>query len=74
MKMASIVGLLLVVIGVIGIVYGGFTYTSKQTTVQVGGLEVTAKEKKTIPISSVAGAVLVVGGVIVMVVGGGIKR
>jgi TRAP-type C4-dicarboxylate transport system permease small subunit len=74
MKIASIVGILLVVIGVIGIVYGGFTYTAKQTTVQVGTFQVTAKEKKTIPISSVAGAVLVVGGVIVMVVGGGIKR
>ncbi len=74
MKIASIVGILLIVIGVIGIVYGGFSYTAKQTTVQVGPLEVTAKEKRTIPISSVAGAALVVGGVIVLVLGGGIKR
>jgi hypothetical protein len=74
MKIASVLGILLIVIGVIGIVYGGYTYTAKQTTVQVGPLELTAKEKKTIPISSVAGGALVVGGITLLILGGGMKR
>src|SRR5437588_62158 len=52
MKMATIFGILLIVIGLVVLVYGGVTYTSKQTTMQVGPVEVTAKEKRTLPLPS----------------------
>ena len=74
MKPAALIGIVLIVLGLVGLAYGGITYTAKQTTVQVGPLEVTAKEKKTIPIPSVAGGVLVAGGVILLIVGTGARR
>jgi len=74
MKTTTLLGIVLVVIGIVGLAYGGFTYTAKQTTVHVGPLQVTATEKKTIPIPSVAGGVLVAGGIILLILGGGTRR
>jgi len=70
MKNTTILGIVLVFIGIVGLAYGGFTYTAKQTTVHVGPLQVTATEKRTIPIPSLAGGVLVAGGIILLILGG----
>lgn len=62
MKIATICGILLVIIGVVVLVYGGVTYTTKQTTMQVGPVAVNAKEKRTFPLSPLAGGVMVAAG------------
>lgn len=74
MKPAALVGIVLIVLGLVGLAYGGITYTAKQTTVQVGPLQVTTQEKKTIPIPSVAGGVLLAGGIVLLIVGAGVRR
>jgi hypothetical protein len=74
MKMTTIIGILLVIIGLVVLVYGGITYSSKQTTMQVGNVVLTANEKKTFPLSPLAGGVMVAGGIILLVLGGGMKR
>jgi len=74
MKTATIFGILLVVIGLAVLVYGGVTYTSKQTTMQVGPVEVTAKEKRTFPLSPLAGGAMVAGGIILLIREGGMRR
>jgi hypothetical protein len=74
MKTATIFGILLVVIGLAVLVYGGVSYTSKQTTMQVGPVEVTAKEKRTFPLSPLAGGVMVAGGIILLIREGGMRR
>jgi len=74
MKPATLVGIVLIVLGLVGLAYGGITYTAKQTTVQVGPLQVTTQEKKTIPIPSVAGGVLLAGGIVLLIVGTGARR
>lgn len=74
MKIVAVFGVVLIIIGIIGLVHGGITYTAKQTTVQVGPFAVTAQEKRTVPISTLAGGVLVAGGIILLVLGGGTKR
>ncbi len=72
--MATIFGILLIIIGLVVLVYGGVTYTSKQTTMQVGPVEVTAKEKRTLPLPPLAGGVMVAGGIILLIREGGIRR
>jgi hypothetical protein len=74
MKAATISGILLIIVGIVVLAYGGFTYMAKQTTVQVGPLEVVTKEKKTFPIPPLAGGVMVAGGIILLVLGGGMRR
>ena len=69
-KMAAIV---LIAAGVLGLVYGGFSYTKDTHETKLGPLElsVTEKEKVNIPVWAGVGAI-VIGGVLLAL--GGKKR
>ena len=71
MKVGTLVGLLLIIAGVIGLVWGGITYTKNRETVGLGPIEVTATEKETIPIGPIAGGILLVAGIALVI---GTKR
>lgn len=64
------VGLLLIVLGVVGLVYGGITYTRERHEVDLGPLEVNVEEQESIPIPPVLGGLAIAAGVIVVVLGG----
>lgn len=66
MKVGTLVGFILIVLGVVGLAYGGFTYTKRKETVALGPLEVTATEKESIPISPIVGGILLVAGIAVV--------
>ena len=65
-----IAGIILIILGVVGLVYGGITYTSRRDTVSVGPITATVNQRETFPISPVAGAIALVVGVGLLVVGG----
>ena len=67
MKIAAIV---LIVIGVIALAYGGISYTREKKVVDHGPLEATTKTRETIPLPPVLGAAAIVGGVLLLVVSG----
>jgi hypothetical protein len=67
MKVGTLVGLILIVLGAVGLAYGGITYTKKRDTVSVGPIEMTATQKETVPISPIIGGILLVAGVAVVV-------
>jgi len=69
MKPASIVGALLVVFGLLALVYQGFTYTKRETVVDIGPVHATADRKKTVPLPPVVGGLALVGGVVLLVAG-----
>jgi len=64
-----IVGIVLVVLGVLALVYGGISYTKNRTVLQVGSVNVTATEHKSIPVPAIVGVVVLVGGVALLVAG-----
>jgi hypothetical protein len=66
MKALLIVGLILVAIGLVGLIYGGFSYTKSRDTADLGLFEFSVEEKERVAIHPAVGAVvLVAGGVIV---------
>ncbi|MGK2962291.1 MAG: DUF3185 domain-containing protein [Gemmatimonadaceae bacterium] len=65
-----IAGIILIVLGVIGLVYGGITYTSRRDTVRVGPITATVNQRETFPITPAAGAIALVVGVGLLVAGG----
>jgi hypothetical protein len=65
----KIIGVVLVVIGLIALAYGGITYTKRETVLDVGPIEATAEREKTIPLPPVLGAVAVAGGIVLIVAG-----
>ena len=67
MKVGTLVGLILIVLGAVGLIYGGITYTKKRDTVGLGPIEVTTTQKETVPISPIVGGILLVAGVAVVV-------
>jgi len=71
MKVGTLVGIVCIIAGVIGLIYGGITYTKKRETVDIGPIEVTATEKETLPIGPIAGGILLIAGVALVV---GTKR
>jgi hypothetical protein len=65
----KILGLVLIVLGLLVLVYGGFSYTKRKKVLDIGGITATTEEHRTVPISPVAGVVAVAAGVGIMVVG-----
>jgi hypothetical protein len=66
MRIAAII---LIVLGVIGLVYGGITYTRRRDTVSIGPITATVNQRETFPISPVAGAIALVAGIGLLVAG-----
>jgi hypothetical protein len=69
MKPASIVGVLLVVFGLLALIYQGFTYTKRETVVDIGPVHATADRQKTVPLPPLVGGLALVGGVVLLVAG-----
>jgi hypothetical protein len=62
------IGIILTVIGVLALVYGGINYNKNRTVLEVGSMKVTATEHKSIPVPAVAGGVVLLGGIALLVV------
>ena len=61
------IGILLIVIGLIGVIWGGVTYVKDRDTAHLGPIHVTTETKERVPIPPMAGvAALVVGGLLVV--------
>jgi hypothetical protein len=69
MSASRLIGILLVVVGVIGLVFTGITFTRSEEVLEVGPLEVTAKEKERIPIPPVVAGIALVGGTVLIMKG-----
>jgi drug/metabolite transporter (DMT)-like permease len=69
MKPATIIGILLIVVGVVGFALGGFSFTEKEKVLDVGPIEATAEDKETVPIPPILAGLALVGGVVLLVAG-----
>ncbi|HYC30687.1 MAG TPA: hypothetical protein VEB59_00275 [Gemmatimonadales bacterium] len=66
MKPGVIIGVLLIVLGVVGLALGGFSFTHKEKVLDIGPVEATADEKESVPIPPLLGVLAVVGGVVLV--------
>ncbi len=66
----KIVALALIAAGVLGLMYGGFTYTKKTHEAKVGPIEMAMKEKETVNVPVWAGVGAIVAGAALLLVGG----
>ena len=63
----KLVGILLIVIGLLGLVYGGFTYTTRESVVDIGPIHATREKAHNRPLPPIAGALALLGGVALVV-------
>jgi len=69
MKLATILGIALSILGVVALAYRGITYTEREKIVDIGPLQATADREKTIPLPPILGGLSLVGGVALVIVG-----
>jgi drug/metabolite transporter (DMT)-like permease len=67
--MARIVGVILLLAGLAGLAWGGFTYRQERHNVDLGPVDFSVTEKKTVPIPPIAGAVAMIAGLVLLVAG-----
>jgi len=69
MKPMAIAGILLIVLGVAALIYGGISYTSRETVIDIGPLQATADRERTLPLPPLVGIAAVAGGIALLVAG-----
>ena len=69
MKPMSLLGVVLIVLGVLALAYQGISYTSRETVLDVGPLHATADRQRTLPLSPILGIAAVAGGVGLLIAG-----
>jgi hypothetical protein len=61
--MSRTLGFVLIVLGLIGIAWGGFSYTTREKVVDLGPIQASRDKKHTVPVPPIAGAVALIGGI-----------
>ena len=69
MKPLSIAGIVLIALGLAALAYQGFTYTTRETVIDIGPIQATAERQKTVPLPPIIGIVAVVAGAGLLVAG-----
>jgi uncharacterized membrane protein YidH (DUF202 family) len=67
--MKTVIGAVLIVIGLIGLIWGGISYTREEKVIDFGPIEATAERRETIPVTPVVGGIALVGGIVLLVAG-----
>jgi hypothetical protein len=69
MSTKIIIAIILIAVGVVVFTYQGITYTTREKVVDLGPIQMTAEKTKTFPLPPILGAVALVGGIVLLVVG-----
>ena len=64
-------GVLLVALGILGLLYGGLSWTRKDTVVDAGPIQITKDKTERLPVSPIAGGLILVAGVALLLKSGG---
>jgi drug/metabolite transporter (DMT)-like permease len=67
MLMNRTLGLILLVVGIIMLIWTGFSYTKREKVVDVGPLQISADKQHTVNWPPYVGGILVIGGIILLV-------
>ena len=60
------IAMVLIIVGLIGLAYGGVRWTQRDTVVDLGPVEITQNKTRSVPLPPVAGAVCLVAGLVLM--------
>jgi hypothetical protein len=69
MKPATVIGGILIIIGIVGFAIGGFSFSHEKKDVDLGPLQVSHEQKSTVPIPPILSGIALVGGIALVVVG-----
>ena len=62
-------GMILIALGLFGLAWGGFTYTTREKIVDIGPIHATREQTHNVPLPPIAGAVALIAGGVLLVAG-----
>lgn len=62
----KIIGIVLIVFGVIGLAYGGLSWTRREKIVDAGPIQITTDKTESLPLPPIAGGLMLVAGVVLL--------
>ncbi len=65
----KILGAVLVVLGIIGFVFGGISWTETDTVVDAGPIQIESENRESVPITPIASGTCLVAGIVLVVAG-----
>ncbi len=68
MNIQRTAGIMLLIIGLVALIAGGVSWTQTKTVLDIGPLQATTQERKTIPVSPVLGGIALIGGIALLAI------
>jgi len=69
LKPSTMIGIVLVGIGLVAFAYQGITYTTREKVVDIGSIHIDADKTRTLPLGPIVGVVALAGGIALLVMG-----
>ena len=63
----KVLGAVLVVLGIIGFVFGGISWTETDTVVDAGPIQIESENRESVPITPIASGICLVAGIVLVV-------
>ena len=68
MKINTVIGLLLIALGIAAFTFQGITQTTREKVVDLGPIQVTTEKSRRIPLPPIVGGIALVGGIVLLIV------
>lgn len=65
-SLMGLLGVVMIVIGVVGLIWGGISWTQKEEVLDLGAVEIEAEERESIPLPPLLGGLALAGGVVLV--------
>jgi len=69
MKTNTLLAVILIAVGIVAFAYEGITYTTREKAIDLGPVHVTTEKTRTLPLPPIVGAIALVGGIVLLVMG-----
>jgi len=68
-KPTVLLGIALIVLGIVAFAYQGITYTTRENVIDLGPIQASVETKKTVPLPPILGALVLAGGIVLVMAG-----
>jgi hypothetical protein len=69
MKSITVLGIMLAVLGILALVYQGFSYTRRENIIDVGPIHATRDDTERVPLPPIVGGLALLSGAALLVIG-----